>query len=105
MQHQIIYENTLENAPQIMGDYALGYDRQMFGPMLSSFVGYVHMSKKSFANFFVGLQFDNAWTKMTRDYQFDLRGGDDNVYYDRMLTIKFGWMFPFFGRKADKIYF
>ena len=42
---------------------------------------------------------------MTRDYQFDLRGGDDNVYYDRMLTIKFGWMFPFFGRKADKIYF
>ena len=105
LQHQIIYENTLENAPQIMGDYALGYDRQMFGPMLSSFVGYVHMSKKSFANFFVGLRFDNAWTKMTRDYQFDLRGGDDNVYYDRMLTIKFGWMFPFFGRKADKIYF
>jgi hypothetical protein len=42
---------------------------------------------------------------MTRDYQFDLRGGDNNLYYDGMLTLKIGWMFPFYGRDADKIYY
>lgn len=105
IQHQIIYQNTLEMAPQIQDDYAYGYDRQMRGPMVSAFVGYIYMSKNSFANFYAGVQFDNAWTKMTRDYQFDLRGGDDNVYLDQMLTLKVGWMFPFFGRDSDKIYF
>lgn len=105
IQHQIIYQNTMEKAPQIQDDYAYGYDRQMRGPMVSAFVGYFYMSKNSFANFFAGVQFDNAWTKMTREYQFDLRSGDDKWYVDRMLTLKIGWMFPFFGRDADKIYF
>lgn len=105
LQHQIIYQPTLTEAPQIEGDYALGYDRQMRGVMVSGFLGYIHMSKKNFANFYVGLQVDNAWTKMTRKYQFDLRGGDNKLYYDGMFTLKIGWMFPFYGRDADKIYY
>jgi hypothetical protein len=105
LQHQIIYQPTLTEAPQIEGDYALGYDRQMRGAMVSGFLGYIHMSKKNFANFYLGIQVDNSWTKMTRDYQFDLRRGDNNLYYDGMLTFKIGWMFPFYGRSADKIYY
>lgn len=105
LQHQIIYQPTLTEAPQIEGDYALGYDRQMRGAMVSGFLGYIHMSKKNFANFYLGVQVDNSWTKMTRDYQFDLRRGDNNLYYDGMLTFKIGWMFPFYGRSADKIYY
>ncbi len=105
IQHQIIYQTTLENAPQIQDDYAYGYDRQMRGGMLSAFLGYIHMSKSNFLNFYIGVQFDNAWTRMTRDYQFDLRGGDDNIYHDQMLTLRAGWIFPFFGRDSDKIYF
>lgn len=105
LQHQIIYQPTLSEAPQIQGDYAYGYDRQMRGPMVSAFLGYIHMSKKKYINFYAGIQFDNAFTKMTRKYQFDLHSGDDKLYTDQMLTLKIGWMFPFFGRKADKIYF
>ncbi len=105
LQHQIIYQPTLTEAPQIEGDYALGYDRQMRGAMVSGFLGYIHMSKKNFANFYLGVQVDNSWTRMTRDYQFDLRRGDNNLYYDGMLTFKIGWMFPFYGRSADKIYY
>ena len=73
--------------------------------MVSAFLGYIHMSKKKYINFYAGIQFDNAFTKMTRKYQFDLHSGDDKLYIDQMLTLKIGWMFPFFGRKADKIYF
>ncbi len=105
LQHQIIYQATLEKAPQLEGDYALGYDRQMRGLSLNGFVGYMHMSKTHFLNFYIGLDFSYAWTKMTREYQFDLKGGDDKLYQDAMLTLKFGWMFPFFGRDTDKIYY
>lgn len=105
LQHQIIYQPTLTKAPQIEGDYAYGYDRQMRGAMASVFIGYIQMSKKNFANFYLGVQIDNAFTKMTREYQFDLRRGDDKIYHDGMLTLKIGWMFPFYGRDADKIYY
>ncbi len=105
LQHQIIYQATLEKAPQLEGDYAYGYDRQMRGFMLSGFIGYMHMSKKNFLNFYAGIEFNQAWTKMTRNYQFDLKSGDNKLYQDRMLTLKFGWMFPFFGRDTDKVYY
>ncbi len=105
LQHQIIYQPTLTEAPQIQEYYAYLYDKQMRGAMVSAFLGYIQMSKKNFANFYFGVQMDNAWTKMTRTHQVDLRGGDSKVYYDGMFTLKIGWMFPFYGRDSDKIYF
>ena len=63
------------------------------------------MSKKNFTNFYLGLEFNQAWTKMTREYQFDMRSGDNNIYQDRMWTVKLGWMFPFYGRDSDKVYY
>lgn len=105
LQHQIVYQATLEKAKQLEDDYAYLYDRQMRGFMLSSFVGYIHMGKTNFTNFYLGLEFNQAWTKMTRKYQVDLKGGDNTIYQDRMWTIKLGWMFPFYGRDADKVYY
>ena len=77
----------------------------MRGPMIGLFVGYRHISKKSYANWFAGLDWKTAFTKMTRSYQADLQSGDDKRYQDHMLTLKVGWMFPFFGRSSDKIYY
>lgn len=105
LQHQIVYQSTLEVAQQLEGDYAYGYDRQMRGGMLSAFVGYLNMSKNTFTNFYIGIEFNQAWTKMTRKYQFDLHSGDNKIYQDRMWTFKLGWMFPFYGRESDKVYY
>ena len=73
--------------------------------MASVFLGYIHLSKKTYANWYAGVQGYMARTKMSRKYQFDLMSGDDKRYTDYMLSAKVGWIFPFFGRKADKIYF
>ncbi|MCK9163052.1 MAG: hypothetical protein WCR29_02105 [Bacteroidales bacterium] len=105
IQHQIIYQSTLEVAEQLEGDYAYLYDRQMKGIMVSGFIGYFHMSKKSYTNFYVGLELDQAWTKLTRDYQINYTYSPNKIFQDRMWTLKIGWMFPFFGRDADKIYY
>lgn len=105
LQHQIIYEATLSKVYQLEDDYKYLYDRQMRGPMSGLFLGYRHLSKKTYANWFAGIDWKVAWTKMTRDYQADLQSGDSKRYTDHMLTLKVGWMFPFFGRSSDRIYY
>jgi len=105
LQHQIIYEATQSKVLQLEGDYKYLYDRQMRGPMTGLFLGYRHISKKTYANWFAGIDWKIAFTKMTRKYQADLMGGDDTRYTDHMITLKVGWMFPFFGRSSDKLYY
>ncbi len=112
LQHQIVFEFSQSKAFQIDGDYKYGYDRQKRGPMFGLFLGYIHLSKKYYANWYAGLQYNVAWTKMTRDVQFDMYDPvsqtflpTDKTYNDHMITLKLGWMIPFFGRSADKIYY
>jgi hypothetical protein len=105
LQHQIIYEATQSKVLQLEDDYKYLYDRQMRGPMTGLFLGYRHISKKTYANWFAGIDWKVAFTKMTRKYQADLMGGDNTRYTDHMITLKVGWMFPFFGRSSDKIYY
>lgn len=105
LQHQIIYEASQSRVFQLEDDYKYGYDRQMRGPMAGLFLGYRHISKKAYANWYAGVHYNIAWTKMTRDYQFDLMSGDNTRYTDHMITLKIGWMFPFFGRSSNKIYY
>jgi hypothetical protein len=105
LQHQIIYQSTLEIANQLEGDYQYLYDRQMRGIMLSGFVGYLHMGKSNFANFYIGLEFNQAFTKMTRKYQVNFDGDYNKINLDQMWTLKIGWMFPFYGKNTDKEYY
>lgn len=105
LQYQTIFMPTYAHAPQIEGDYARGYDRQMRGFMGGVFLGYWHMSASRFKNFYAGMEVNVAWTKSTRKYQFDLKGPDNRNYIDQMYTLKAGWVIPFHGRSAEKIYF
>ena len=63
------------------------------------------MGKKNFTNFYFGLEFNQAWTKLTRVYQINYNYDYNKIFQDRMWTIKLGWMFPFYGRDADKVYY
>lgn len=105
LQYQTIFMPTYAHAPQIENDYAKGYDRQMRGFMSGLFLGYWHMSNSRFKNFYAGMEVNIAWTKSTRKYQFDLKGPDSGNYTDQMYTLKAGWVIPFHGRSAEKIYF
>jgi hypothetical protein len=105
LQHQIVYQATTEIAYQLEGDYRYLYDRQMRGPLVSGLVGYMYFGKYSFANFYIGVQFDQAWTTMTRKYQADLRSGDTKTYIDQMLTLKAAWIFQFHNPTSQRIYY
>jgi len=93
------------NVPQIMGDYVKGYDKLSNGFALTQFVGYTYFHNKNFWNFFIGVEFTEAWTQNRRSWDFTLRRRDDSRYNEFMATIKAGWIISFIKREAEDIYY
>lgn len=103
--HRIRIETQFGSAPQIMGDYAKGYDRLRGGFAHSAEAGYMFMSNSRVLNFSVGFEFIQAFTKSLRDYQFDLMRGDPNSYTDNYYGIRLNWMIPAYQRAPQKYYY
>ena len=98
------------NAPQADGDYALLYDHQRHGFMLTEAVGYWFMSNHAnLVNLYVAFEVSQCWSRSTRDYTIDhylgLQGKDNNRYFDLIYSIKLCWMFPLKGKSSHDYYF
>ncbi len=105
MQHSIRIEVDQNDVPGLMGDYARGYDRLSNGYALSGFLGYIYLSERKLTNFFVGVEYTQAWTKSLREFNFDTRTSDMSVKHDRLFGIKFGWIFPLYNRAPNRYYY
>jgi len=105
IQHSIRIEVDQNDVPSLMGDYARGYDRLSNGLALSGFIGYLYLSEHKLKNFFIGLEYTQAWTKSLRTFNFDTRSSDMSVKNDKLYGIKVGWIFPIYNRDASKYYY
>lgn len=105
LQHKIRIENDGNNAPQILGDYKLGYDKMQYGFSVTEFVGYMFFSKTQTMNFYAGFEFYQAWTRSGRSWDFNLMRKDDYKYFDLLHSIKIGWIIPIYRREPQKYYF
>ena len=98
------------NAPQVDDDYALLYDHQRHGLILTEAVGYWYMSNHSnLINFSIAFEVSQLWSRSTRDYVIDnyagLHGKDNGRYFDLLYSLKFSWMFPLKGKTAREYYY
>ena len=110
MRQQTIFMANDERAPQLTDDYALLYDHQRHGFMLTEGVGVWLMSRRAdLANVYVAFEVSQVWSRSTRDYTIDyylgLQGKDNNRYFDLLYSIKFCWMFPLKGKTTHDYYF
>lgn len=110
LRQQTIFMANSEKAAQLADDYALLYDHQRHGLMLSEAVGYWFMSNRSdLANVYVTFEVTQCWNWPTRDYMIDhylgLQGKDNHRYFDLLYTIKISWMFPLRSKPAHDYYF
>ncbi|MCX7861743.1 MAG: hypothetical protein N2449_01965 [Bacteroidales bacterium] len=105
LQHKIRIENDGNNAPQIINEYKLGYDKMRYGLSLSQFIGYVYFSKSQVLNFYIGTEFYQAWTKSGRSWDFNLMKKDENKYFDVLYSLKFGWIIPIYSKAPQQYYF
>jgi hypothetical protein len=73
-----------------------GYDRLHAGLAISQFIGYYFQSESRLLNFYVGVDFAQAYTKNLREYNYDTRQYDLNSKQDNYTAIRFAWMIPIY---------
>jgi hypothetical protein len=105
LQHKINIENDGNVTPQIIGDYEKGYDKLTNGITIQQFVGYMYVGESMLANFYVGFEFTQGFTKSRRDYDFNLMKKDDSNRLDLLYSFRIGWVIPFYQRKAKAFYY
>lgn len=105
-QHKIRIEVTDNNIPQLRDDYKKGYDRLASGFGISEMLGYMYLSNNRLINLFVGVEFNQAWTKPKRDVNFDTMEPDElSNRFESLAGIKVGWIIPIFKRLPNKVYY
>jgi len=103
--HRMKIDNQHRTAPQIVGDYAKGYDRLRAGLSLNEFVGYFYMGKSKLVNFYAGFEFVQGFTTSQRDWIFDQMKKDTGTQLDLFYGIKVGWFLPVYNRAPDAFYY
>jgi len=103
--HRMKIDNQHRTAPQIIDDYAKGYDRLRAGVSLNEFVGYMYMGKSRLVNFYAGFEFVQGFTTSQRDWIFDLQKKDTGTNLDLFFGFKVGWFLPIYNRAPDPYYY
>lgn len=104
LQHRIKLTSPNKSLPNILNDYAKGYDRLTNGFALSQYVGYTHLDKRKLVNFSIGLEVMEGFTKNRRDWNFDQMVKDDSKRLDILAGLKLSWILPFYGSSEERIY-
>lgn len=104
-QHKIRVQDDTNTVTQLTGDYRKGYDRLCGGLGLQQFIGWQNLAANRRANWFIGFEFHQGFTQTRRDWDFnDMRKLEGN-----RLDLRFGiracWTLPFYGGKAEEIYY
>lgn len=106
LNHRIKIETQTQVVPMIELDYKKGYDRLTSGVSLMQFIGYAHMARSSFYNFYGGFYCMQGFTKERRTVYFDQPNVpvSTKTRLDLLVGLKFGWFIPFYSTRKDYYY-
>ncbi len=104
LEHRTWIETREADIPPLEGDYRKGYDRKRAGPALYQFIGYQNFSNNRFANFYVGFDFYQGFTRDFRTYNIDEMRYTDDIYTDFMIGLRVGWALPVYKQTDDSFY-
>lgn len=106
LQHKIHIEVNDAEVPMLSKEYKKGYDRLTSGFMLSQFIGYFFVdAKHKRINCYAGVEITEAFTKNRRSWNFDEQRKDDKARKDIFVSLKFGWVIPFYRSQTEKFYY
>lgn len=105
--HKINFNNINNDIVQLNGIYRAGYDRYTSGISFTEFIGYRYMSNNKLMNFYCGIEFTQAFTKLRRDYQVDYQIDDPRfeMRTDNFFNIQIGWILPLYQRAPKEFYY
>ena len=105
--HKINFNNISGDITQLRGDYGKSYDRFTAGISFTEFLGYQYLSNNRLLNFYGGIEFTQAYTKVRRNHQVDFE--PDDVRFgtrkDFMFSVQVGWILPLYKRPPKEFYY
>ena len=105
LQHRIFVQDGEQTLTQLFGDYSKGYDRLTGGLALNQFIGWQKLGKLKRANFMIGFEFNQGFTKTRRDWDFSEMKKLEGRRLDLRFGIKAAWTMPFYiGNSSDLVY-
>jgi len=105
--YKINFNNISGDLIQLNGEYSKGYDRYTAGNSFTEFIGYQYFSNNRLANFYAGVEFTQAFTKIRRGYQVDFEENDPRfgARMDNIFSIQVGWILPLYKRPPKEFYY
>ncbi|MBL4710179.1 MAG: hypothetical protein JKY48_17245 [Flavobacteriales bacterium] len=105
LQHRIFIDYRDGEAFQLNKEMLKGYDRLHNGLALKQFVGYQYFGSKNLINFYIGVEFQEGFTKNKREYNYDTKSFDKNQKNDFLYGLRLGWSIPIRKRTSDNFYY
>lgn len=101
IEHHIRFNDDNSVAGQLSGEYRKGYDRKTMGLTLKQEIVYQYFDKYRRTNFYAGIEVLEGFTKGVRAYDFDLQHANSERRLDILITLKVGWVLPFYRDNID----
>ncbi len=105
LQHKYWIEERGNNIPQLADEYLPGYDKLCNGLMTNQFLGYMYFHEKAIWNFYLGLEFTQAYTQNRRDWDHIEQRNIDEPRLDLLYSIKLGWTISLHKRMSTELYY
>lgn len=105
LQHKIKIDYRDGEVFQLNENMLKGYDRLHYGFATKQFIGYQHFGKKNMINFYIGLEFQQGFTKNRREYNYDTKSFDKDSKIDFLYGFRLGWSIPVRKRASEDFYY
>lgn len=106
LEHKIrIQDDPLQTVPQLSEALKKGYDRLANGAYLTEFIGYRYLANDRRINFYVGMEFTQAFTQNRRSFDYDLQASNNAERLDLLFGLRLGWILPFYLERADQVFY
>ena len=105
MQHKVNLYDADKKVAAVKGDLVMGYDHLSGGLGLTQFVGYQYLSNNRLANFNIGFEFYQGFTKSYRGFNYNTGLVDNTKRKDVLMGLRFTWILPLYKRTKDYYYY
>ncbi|MEQ9262357.1 MAG: hypothetical protein RLP14_04250 [Owenweeksia sp.] len=103
--HWIEFDNLGNDTPQILDEYAKGYDQLRGGFLLKQSIGYLFLSKRRRINFKLSFEVLEAFTQNLRGINYSTGKNDTETHLDLIYGIRLNWYLPIYQKSSDQFYY
>lgn len=103
--HWIHFSNAGNDSPQILEEYAKGYDRLSGGLLLKQSIGYMYLSPQRRINFKISFEILEGFTTNYRGINYDTGKEDTSQHLDLLYGIRLNWYLPIYDKSVNEFYY